>query len=217
MSSSLIPVFGAGGVGTRPNYSDDEGVNQILSILSKYDITHIDTAQFYGNGKSEQALGSVNAAEKFTIDTKWISGWTGKAWATQDKIVSTAEQSLKDLKTKQVDVFYLHSPDLHTPFSETLKGIHQVYQAGAFKRFGLSNFNVAQTQEVIDICTKEGYVQPSVFQLSYSPVARKAEEELIPLLRKHNFALYAYSPISGGFLVSTLRCNHVEFSPAYND
>lgn len=202
MSQSCIPVFGAGGVGSRGEFSDDEGVSKILTILSKYDVSHIDTAQLYGEGKSEEALGRTKAAEKFTIDTKWISGWTGEAWASQEKIVSSAKQSLKSLETNQVDIFYLHCPDLKTPFAETLKGINEVHQAGSFKRFGLSNFTVEQTQEVLDICKKEGYVQPTAFQLSYSPVARKAEDELVPLLRKHKFALYAYSPISGGFLVS---------------
>lgn len=202
MSHSLIPVFGAGGLGSRGEFATDEGVEKILSILSKHNVSHIDTAQLYGEGKSEQVLGRTNAAKTFTIDTKWISGWKGEAWASQEKIVSSAKQSLEDLKTNQVDIFYLHCPDIHTPFAETLKGINEVHQAGAFKRFGLSNFTVEQTQEVLDICKKEGYVQPTAFQLSYSPVARKAEDELVPLLRKHKFALYAYSPISGGFLVS---------------
>lgn len=203
MSGSLIPVIGVAGWGSGNGaFGEDKGALEAIEVLRKHNVTHIDTAQLYGEGKSEEILGRIKAADSFVIDTKWISGWRGEAWASQDKIVSSAKQSLKSLQTDQVDVFYLHSPDVHTPFAETLKGVNEVYKAGHFKRFGLSNFTVAQTQEVIDIATKEGYVQPSVFQLSYSPVARKAEEELIPLLRKHNFALYAYSPISGGFLVS---------------
>lgn len=202
MSQSLIPVFGAAGVGSRGDFTSEDGINKILSILSKYNINHLDTAQLYGEGKSESAIGSVNAAKNFIIDTKWLSGWRGEPWASRENIVSSAKDSLQKLNTKQVDIFYLHCPDVHTPFAETMKGVNEVYEAGSFKRFGLSNFTVEQTQEVIDICTKEGYVKPTVFQLSYSPVARKAEDALIPLLRKHDFALYAYSPISGGFLVS---------------
>lgn len=204
MSTSLTPVFGAARLGNDDgsDFSSDEGVSKGLSILSKHNVTHIDTAQLYVNGKSEQVLGRLHAAKTFTVDTKWISGWTGEAWASSGKIVSSAKESLQNLETGQVDIFYLHCPDVHTPFAETLKGVDKVHKDGGFKRFGLSNFEVKQVQEVIDICSKEGYVMPSVYQLSYSAVARRAEDELIPLCRKHNIALYAYSPISGGFLVS---------------
>ncbi len=45
-----------------------------------------------------------------------------------------------------------------------------------------------------------GFVVPSVYQGNYNPVARRTEDEIFPVLRKHNIAFYAYSPIAGGFL-----------------
>lgn len=203
MSFNLTPVFGAaafgGGAG---NWGDEKGSATALEALTKNGVKHLDTAQLYADGKSETVLGNLGATKNFTVDTKWISGWLGKAWASASTVVESAEVSLQKLKTKQVDVFYLHSPDVHTPFEETLKGVQEVYKSGGFKRFGLSNFTAAQTREVIDICKKNNYVKPTVYQLSYSAVARVSEDELIPLLRENGVSIYAYSPIAGGFLVS---------------
>jgi len=109
---------------------------------------------------------------------------------------------LKASKNEPVDIFYIHSPDLHTPFEDTLKGVNEAYQNGGFKRFGLSNFSLGQTKQVIDICSKNNYIMPTVYQGSYSAAGRKPEDKLLPLLREHKIAFYAYSPISGGFLVS---------------
>lgn len=55
-------------------------------------------------------------------------------------------------------------------------------------------------EEVVSVSLAKGYVVPSVYQGNYSPIARRADSEILPTLRKHNIAFYAYSPIAGGFL-----------------
>lgn len=100
----------------------------------------------------------------------------------------------------QVDIYYLHSPEPRVPFEDTLAGINELYKAGAFRRFGLSNFTPDEVEEVIRISNERGYVLPSVYQGNYNAFARLTEENLIPLLRKHKISFYAYSPIAGGFL-----------------
>lgn len=91
-------------------------------------------------------------------------------------------------------------PDVRLPLEETLEGINTLYKAGAFRRFGLSNFSIAMVEEVIRITQERGFVRPSVYQGIYNAVTRRTEGSLLPLLRKHNIAFYAYSPIAGGFL-----------------
>lgn len=89
------------------------------------------------------------------------------------------------------------------PVEETLAGVNALHQEGLFKRFGLSNHTATQIQEVLQICKEKSFVLPSVFEGSYSAVARLAEDDILPLLRKNNIAFYAYSPIAGGFLAKT--------------
>jgi len=78
-----------------------------------------------------------------------------------------------------------------------------LHQAGAFKRFGLSNYLPHEVEEVVRICKERGFILPSVYQGNYSPIARRPDAELFPVLRKHNICFYAYSPLAGGFLTKT--------------
>lgn len=103
----------------------------------------------------------------------------------------------------QVDVFYQHAPDPKLPLEDTLAGVNELYKAGAFKRFGLSNFMAEDVENVMRISKEHNYVLPSVYQGIYSAFARRAETELIPVLRKYGIAFYAYSPSAGGFLAKT--------------
>ena len=54
--------------------------------------------------------------------------------------------------------------------------------------------------DLIEICTKNGYIKPSVYQGQYNLLFRGIEEDLFPLLRKHGLSFVAYSPLAGGFL-----------------
>ncbi len=85
-------------------------------------------------------------------------------------------------------------PDSLTPIAETLAGVDEVYKLGLFRRFGLSNYQAADVQAVYDHCVEKGYVLPTVYQGTYSPVTRYQETILFPTLRKLGIAFYAYSP-----------------------
>ena len=123
---------------------------------------------------------------------------------TKDKIIELAEDSLVKLGVQKVRIFHMHSPDPGLPVEQTLEGINECYKRGMFEQFGLSNYTVAQVQEVYDVCTKKGFVKPTVYQGPYSPVDRKSEEDgLLALLRKLGIAFNAYSPLAGGFLVKS--------------
>lgn len=109
-----------------------------------------------------------------------------------------------------VDIYYLHAPDPSVPIEETLEAIREVYAAGKFKRFGVSNFLPDDVQKIYDIQASHKSVLPTVFQGNYNAVSRHIESNLFPLLRKLGISFYAYSPIAGGFLVKDpvkLRAN----------
>lgn len=97
----------------------------------------------------------------------------------------------------------MHAPDPRVPVEETISGFDALYKEGTIKRFGLTNYTPEQVEEVVNVCHEKGLLLPTVFQGSYSAVARLAEERLLPVLRKHGIAFYAYSPIAGGFLTKT--------------
>jgi aflatoxin B1 aldehyde reductase len=84
---------------------------------------------------------------------------------------------------------------------ETLEAITELYNAGKFKRFGVSNFKAEDVQKIYDIQSAKKAVLPTVFQGNYNAVSRHIETSLFPVLRKLGITFYAYSPIAGGFLV----------------
>ena len=72
--------------------------------------------------------------------------------------------SLTALRTKRVDVLYLHQPDTVNPLADSLKCCSELVAEGLIGTVGLSNYSVAETERVIQICKDNGYPAPTVFQ-----------------------------------------------------
>lgn len=102
-----------------------------------------------------------------------------------------------------METYFLHSPDPDTPIEETVDAMQEVYAAGRYKHFGLSNFTPEDVKKVYNYAKSKGHVLPTVYQGNYNPVARLYDTTLFPLLRELKIAFYAYSPLAGGFLVKS--------------
>ena len=81
--------------------------------------------------------------------------------------------------------------------------MQEVYAAGKYKHFGLSNFTPEDVRKVYDYAKSKGFILPTVYQGNYNPLARHYDNTLLPLLRELKIAFYAYSPLAGGFLVKS--------------
>jgi len=198
-------IFGAAPIAQL----SDEELIKYLNVLKKHKVTSLDTARRYT--RSEEILGKHNAPKDFIIHTKAPALSPGNM--SKQGILDGIEQSLKELGVESVDLYYLHAPDPITPIEETLSAIQELYAAGKFKRFGVSNFLPQDVQKIYDIQKSAHSVLPTVFQGNYNAMSRHIEEDLFPLLRKLNINFYAYSPIAGGFLVkdsASLRAGEVE-------
>jgi len=95
-------------------------------------------------------------------------------------------------------------PDSETPISETLAALHEQYKQNHFQKLGISNFSVAQVEELLAVCEKEGYIRPSYYQGQYNALCREAEKQLMPILRQQKIFYVAHSPLAGGFLSGKL-------------
>jgi aflatoxin B1 aldehyde reductase len=92
---------------------------------------------------------------------------------------------------------FIHAPDRTTPFAETMEAVDKEYRAGKFEEFGLSNFNATEVEECVEICRKNGYVVPTVYQGQYNAITRGAEKSLFPVLRKHGMRFHAFRYVEG--------------------
>ena len=98
----ISTVFGGTRIGNRELFMPENGLEIFLQILAAHSVTTIDTAQSYGN--SQSTIGIVRAGDIFFIDTKWSPLWDQPttAWATNDKIINSAKDSIVKLKVNQV-------------------------------------------------------------------------------------------------------------------
>lgn len=192
-----------GGASFNSGYgSTINDIGNVLDFLKQEGISTIDTGQAYGD--SEDLIGGAKAASRgFTLDTKVAGGLWPTVHCTKETVIKSGEESLKKLDTNQVDVYYIHAPDRKVPIQDTLEGINELYKAGKFRRFGLSNFKPDEVEEVVRVAKENNFVLPSVFQGNYNATGRRPDTDLFPILRKYNIAFYAYSPIAGGFLTKT--------------
>lgn len=196
--SGIKTVFGGASVGIG-TFKTVEQCDEVFKILKAHGVDTIDTAQLYGS--SEQILGEAKAGEQFIIDSKTPGGLSPPT-NTKDLILENGHESARKLGTS-INVFYIHAPSASEPNADVLSAINELYKAGVFKKFGLSNFAASDVQAVYDYCEKNGLVLPTVYQGNYSPVARRQDTELLPTLRKLGISFYAYSPLAGGFLTKS--------------
>ena len=70
--------------------------------------------------------------------------------------------------------------------------MHAAQAAGRFRHIGISNFEADEVERLVKVCFKNSWALLSVYQGHYNALARRSEEELLPVLRKYRIAFYAY-------------------------
>ncbi|KAL3456390.1 NADP-dependent oxidoreductase domain-containing protein [Aspergillus heterothallicus] len=197
MSQPVELVMGANSFLTENSFGGIERMKEAVSILKHAGVKNIDSATIHG--VHEDVMAKLEIAKALEIDSKW-SGAAMPVPSTKEDIIASAEASLKKMGAKQFDVYSLHAPDRRVPFEIQLDAVNTLYQQGKIKRFGICNAFGDEIEEMVRIAKENNWVMPSVYQGTYSVVARRPEIELLPILRKHGIAFYSYSPIAGGFL-----------------
>ncbi|KIW05386.1 uncharacterized protein PV09_03901 [Verruconis gallopava] len=209
--TSLKVVLGAMTFG-RPNtlgarVHTAEEAGKIVDSFTRHGHVEIDTARVYGNGSTEEILAELGWQKRgIVMDTK-LYPTKGTPLPTDDAYTHTPEDvrrgllnSLKALNTNKIDMFYLHGPDRRHPFEDTLREVNALYKEGYFNRFGISNYMSWEVAQICEICERNGWIKPVVYQGIYHALQRRVDDELIPCLRHYGIALYAFQPLAGGFL-----------------
>jgi aflatoxin B1 aldehyde reductase len=174
----------------------------VASPLSKQD-PQIDSARMYCGGKTEELIGKIltedtSLLNQVSLATK-AHPFMGESLAA-DAVQRQCDASLAALQGVPVDIFYLHAPDANCVVEETLTKVQEMYEAGKFKRFALSNYTAWETVWIHNFMSSKGWVVPCIYQGMMNGITRKTNEELIPALRRLNMSFYAYNPLAGGML-----------------
>ncbi|KAF9735040.1 hypothetical protein PMIN06_000813 [Paraphaeosphaeria minitans] len=186
----------------------------ILDTFQKHGHAEIDTSRFYGGGTSEQYLADLKWQDRgLVMDTKFypnVHGLMGRPITHLDAEsmhdgLSTSLQALGG--AEKVDLWYLHAPDRSVALEETLKTVDALHKQGKFERWGVSNYMSWEVATICEICDREGYKRPDVYQGVYNALNRTIENELLPCLRKYNMSFYAFNPLAGGYLTDRYHRN----------
>ncbi|KAG5806934.1 hypothetical protein H9Q74_004728 [Fusarium xylarioides] len=175
-SSKINIVLGVANVGDGKadpmvRFHEQSEVIALLNAFTKRGYTQLDTARIY----SPHAPGT-----------------------SEPKIGDVPEKNFI-IDTKQINIEYLHQPDRATDLKEACEAMDQAHKEGKIKYWGISKHTAQEVETIVKICEEHDFVKPSVYQGEYNPIARSAEKELFPVLRRHGIAFYAFSPAGAGF------------------
>lgn len=171
--------------------------------------TFFDTADYYGNGSSEQLLGKAlqGRRDEAVVATKFgiMGSRPGAARADAAFVVQSAEDSLRRLRTDRIDLYQLHFPDPATPIDETLTALDQLVSAGKVLEIGCCNLSAVQIEEADDAAARNGVRRFATLQSEWSLLRRAVEAEVLPTARRRGLALIPYFPLASGLLTGKYR------------
>jgi aryl-alcohol dehydrogenase-like predicted oxidoreductase len=168
-------------------------------------INLIDTAEAYSAGGSEEVVGrwlnnrGTRTREQIVLATK-VSGSLSR-----QRILSSAEASLRRLQTDRIDLFQLHRWDPNVPLEEMLEALHRLVERGIARYVGCSNYAAWQLCKALWLQDVNDWSRFESVQPNYSLVVQEIERELLPLCADQQVGVISYSPLGGGFLTGKYR------------
>lgn len=170
----------------------EEEVNiELLKTAWGNGITTFDTAESYGDGKSETIVGK---ALKSVIDCCVIASKVAKDHLMPDDVEKALEGSLQRLGRSYLDLYYIHWPNSEIPLEKTVTKLMQLKNQGLIKAIGVSNFSIDQLKEAVQ------YGEISAYQPEYNLLSRSIENEIMPFCREKNISIFSYNSLAKGIL-----------------
>lgn len=170
-------------------------------------INFFDTADIYGEGRSEEFLGRALGARRrqVIVATKFgIKMGEGKEGGKPAYVKRAAEDSLRRLGTDYIDLYQIHRPDPETPIADTLGALDELVRAGKVREIGCSNFSAQQLREAT-VGARPGAARFASVQNEYSLLKRDPEAEVLPECVRLGIAFIPYFPLASGLLTGKYR------------
>lgn len=132
---------------------------------------------------------------------------------TKESILNEIDQSLRRLQTDYVDIYQLHWSDYNTPIEETVSALEEIKKAGKIRYIGLSNFaqkDVEKFMSMIEINSQQSLynmLERNTDSYHNIPLDYKTEDEVLPMVKKHEQAFLPYSPLFHGLLSGRFKAS----------
>lgn len=187
--------FGASGptvpsIGQGSWYSEQGDRREAIAAFRRgldLGLSHIDTAEMYGDGRSEALIGEAIAGRR---DEVFLVSKVLPHNASRRGVQAACERSLEHLRTDRLDCYLLHWRGPH-PLEETFAAFEALQQAGKILSWGVSNFDEDDLDEALDAA---GPGKIACNQVLYHLRERAIEHAVIPWCERNGVAVTAYSP-----------------------
>jgi len=150
-----------------------------------FGMTHIDTAEMYGDAELVVAEAIAGKRDEIFLVSKVLP-----SNATRRGTIAACERSLKRLQTDRLDCYLLHWRGSY-PLDETVAAFAELVAAGKIRSWGVSNFDTDDLQELLAVA---GRGKIACNQVLYHLQERAIEHAVIPWCEAHGVAVVAYSP-----------------------
>ncbi|MDO5747479.1 MAG: aldo/keto reductase [Actinomycetaceae bacterium] len=191
-----VPAIGLGTWMLGDSADSYESEREALFAGIEAGCTLIDTAEMYGEGRSETLVGSVVAQSdrsQLYLVSKVLPSNAGRPHL-RDRFY----RSLERLHTDYLDLYLLHWYG-SVPLSETVEEMEKLVAEGTLKAWGVSNLDRTQMEELWALPQGNNCL---VNQVLYHVASRGIEYDLVPAMREHHVTTMAYCPLAQG---ATLR------------
>jgi diketogulonate reductase-like aldo/keto reductase len=188
---TIVPALGQGSAGLAQGRHSEAAEEDALRTGLSLGMTFIDTAEIYGDGRSEKLIGRVVAGQRdrvFLVSKVWPTHVTGNG------MTRACEASLARLGTDHLDLYLLHWPSRDTDLSSIVAAFETLRAAGKVHAWGVSNFKVSDMEDLFRVAHGD---RCATNQVPYNLGNRGIEHDLLPWCEQHGMPVMAYSPLGG--------------------
>ncbi|MBB6693335.1 aldo/keto reductase [Cohnella xylanilytica] len=196
-------LVGEIGLGCMSLGTEETKATAIIHEALELGVNLLDTADLYDSGRNEELVGKAIRGRRSQVvlatkvGNRRIPGQDGWVWdPSKAYILSAAKDSLKRLGTDYIDLYQLHGGTIDDPIDETIEAFEQLKREGVIREYGISSI---RPNVIREYAARSSIV--SVMN-AYSIVDRRAEEEVLPLLREKGIGVIARGPLASGALAA---------------
>ena len=161
-------------------------------------IRWFDTAEVYGNGRSERVLGEVLARVPGAAPDAYVVTKVSWEHLHANQVRASLIGSLERMARRSVDLYLVHAPDSRVPLAETMGALEALWKDGKIGAIGVSNFSVEELEEASRHLSE---AKIAVNQLRYNLFLRDDVDPVRDYCHSHGILIEAYTPLARGLLL----------------
>jgi aryl-alcohol dehydrogenase-like predicted oxidoreductase len=208
-SGLKVSAIGLGGSSLGATVDGADAVALIRGALD-HGITFVDTADFYGQGRSEELIGEAIAGCRadVIVATKarhQMGEGIYRRGLSRRWLMTAVEASLRRLRSDYIDLYQAHAPDAETPLEETLRAMDDLVRQGKVRYLGCSNYAAWELTYAVGISRQYGLTPWISIQQRWNVLEGLDDPTLLPACSRLGLGIIPYTPLASGILTGKYR------------